>query len=481
MGVWVAGWASSLVEDPGIPLVGTNGAGFPSYTKGDSSSAGNLALDNSGGPDGKGEEGEGERAKRDSESSGWDVVTGGRWRKIGNISYRLSQRKNLLRRQRMLVDVACVLAMVGVVFMLIEAELFLNDYIEKESVLSGFLKLVVSISTVMLLVDVITYHVTGAQLTMVENCLEDWRLVVHPRLFFSYVRNMLQPQVESVLSILMFLRLYLLARFFVVHSHLVSDPATQSLGALNKIRIDTMFVFKALMREWPGTVLICLMAAIFLVSSWSVHTCEAYSAVAVGYTSAANGTEEIPARFLQEAMWMSAITFLTIGYGDVTPQSACGRVTAVVTGLLGVGTTALLVAVLAQKLEQSRAEKYLHTFVSRMRLDKVRKTAAANVIKNSLKLWRLRMKGDRESRRVRVHGKLIQAVGEMRDAKNAKLNIGESAVGVIEVNTAVEEVLRVAEAISDQQNLLEVRSDNVEKRLAAIEVKLDSIAAKLRH
>ena len=110
---------------------------------------------------------------------------------------------------------------------------------------------------------------------------------------------------------------------------------------------------------------------------------------------------------------MSAITFLTVGYGDVVPKSECGRVTAVVTGLLGVGTTALLVAVLAQKLEQSRAEKYVHTFVSRVALDKTHKHAAANVIKNVLKLWRLRRPGYacKPRWRTRVHGKLLQVGG----------------------------------------------------------------------
>ena len=119
---------------------------------------------------------------------------------------------------------------------------------------------------------------------------------------------------------------------------------------------------------------------------------------------------DVPGQILSEAMWMSAITFLTVGYGDVVPKSECGRVTAVVTGLLGVGTTALLVAVLAQKLEQTRAEKYVHTFVSRVAIDKAHKDAAANVIKNVLKLWRIRRPGyiSTSRRRIRVHGKLLQ-------------------------------------------------------------------------
>ena len=53
-------------------------------------------------------------------------------------------------------------------------------------------------------------------------------------------------------------------------------------------------------------------------------------------------------------MWLSAITFLTVGYGDLTPMTHCGRFIAIVTGLMGLASTALLVAVLAKKLEQTR-------------------------------------------------------------------------------------------------------------------------------
>ena len=56
-------------------------------------------------------------------------------------------------------------------------------------------------------------------------------------------------------------------------------------------------------------------------------------------------------------MWLTAVTFLTVGYGDLVPRSYCARVIASFTGLMGVGSMALSVAVLAKKLEQSRAEK----------------------------------------------------------------------------------------------------------------------------
>ena len=63
----------------------------------------------------------------------------------------------------------------------------------------------------------------------------------------------------------------------------------------------------------------------------------------------------------------------------------------------------------------------------------------------------------------------------MRDAKAAKANIGETAVGVIEVNTAVAEVFRATETISEQQIVLTARTEEIETRLNGIEHKLERI------
>nr|KAG5689813.1 hypothetical protein BaRGS_029291 [Batillaria attramentaria] len=181
---------------------------------------------------------------------------------------------------------------------------------------------------------------------------------------------------------------------------------------------------------------------------------------------------DVKGQYMLEAMWMSAITLLTVGYGDVTPYSTCGRLTAVVVGILGVLITALLVAVMAQKLEQSRAEKYLHTFFSRMRLDRLYRHAAAHVIKSIFMLWRLKRLPDgsrKYRRRLLCYGKLMQAVRSMRRLKAKQTHVGESAVGVIEISAAVSDVHRLTEIITNQQSHLTERSDEIEDKLAAIE------------
>lgn len=37
---------------------------------------------------------------------------------------------------------------------------------------------------------------------------------------------------------------------------------------------------------------------------------------------------------MDTALWLTAITFLTVGYGDVSPDTSCGKVVCLFTGLM---------------------------------------------------------------------------------------------------------------------------------------------------
>src|ERR1700712_3433457 len=66
---------------------------------------------------------------------------------------------------------------------------------------------------------------------------------------------------------------------------------------------------------------------------------------------------------------------------------------AAITGIIGVFSTALLVAVISQKLELTRSEKYVHNFVASIQLSKAHKDQSANVVKYGWKVWYLKRKG----------------------------------------------------------------------------------------
>lgn len=102
------------------------------------------------------------------------------------------------------------------------------------------------------------------QLFMIDNGADDWRIAmtiervllislelivsaVHPvpgdfkfmwreRLAFSYTPSHVEADLDMVLSVPMFLRLYLIARVMLLHSKLFTDASSRSIGALNKVR-----------------------------------------------------------------------------------------------------------------------------------------------------------------------------------------------------------------------------------------------------
>ena len=52
------------------------------------------------------------------------------------------------------------------------------------------------------------------------------------------------------------------------------------------------------------------------------------------------------------------------------PVTFCGRTVAVITGVLGTCTSSMVVAVIARRLELSRAEKHVHNFMMDTQLTK---------------------------------------------------------------------------------------------------------------
>ncbi|MEJ2378598.1 MAG: potassium channel family protein [Pseudolabrys sp.] len=60
---------------------------------------------------------------------------------------------------------------------------------------------------------------------------------------------------------------------------------------------------------------------------------------------------------LGKSVYLTFITALTIGYGDIVPTTVAGRVTSVVGGIIGVIFIGLTVAIATRALAQSYEEK----------------------------------------------------------------------------------------------------------------------------
>ncbi|XP_044056525.1 small conductance calcium-activated potassium channel protein 1b [Siniperca chuatsi] len=406
-------------------------------------------------------------------------------KKTKDISYRLGQRRALFGKRKQLSDYALVCGMFGIIVMVIETELSRGFY-SKESISSHVLKGLISISTAILLGLIVMYHAREIQLFMVDNGADDWRIAmtferilsvvlellicaVHPipgqyvftwtaRLAFSYTASVADADVDIILSVPMFLRLYLIGRVMLLHSKLFTDASSRSIGALNKISFDTRFVMKTLMTICPGTVLLVFSVSCWIIAAWTVRVCERY-----------HDAQEVTSTFLG-AMWLISITFLSIGYGDMVPHTYCGKGVCLLTGIMGAGCTALVVAVVARKSELTRAEKHVHNFMMDTQLYKKIKNTAANVLRETWLIYKnTKLVKKIDHSRVRHHQrKFLQAIHQLRKVKMEQRKLADQA------NT-IADLAKTQNMMYDLVSELQHRSEDLDRRIVALEEKLDSI------
>ncbi|XP_025904271.1 small conductance calcium-activated potassium channel protein 3 [Nothoprocta perdicaria] len=408
-------------------------------------------------------------------------------RKAQNIGYRLGHRRALFEKRKRLSDYALIFGMFGIVVMVIETELSWGLY-SKDSMFSLALKCLISLSTVILLGLIVAYHTREVQLFVIDNGADDWRIAmtyerilyislemlvcaIHPipgeykffwtaRLAFSYTPSRAEADVDIILSIPMFLRLYLIARVMLLHSKLFTDASSRSIGALNKINFNTRFVMKTLMTICPGTVLLVFSISLWIIAAWTVRVCERY-----------HDQQDVTSNFLG-AMWLISITFLSIGYGDMVPHTYCGKGVCLLTGIMGAGCTALVVAVVARKLELTKAEKHVHNFMMDTQLTKRIKNAAANVLRETWLIYKhTKLLKKIDHAKVRKHQrKFLQAIHQLRSVKMEQRKLSDQA------NTLVD-LSKMQNVMYDLITELNDRSEDLEKQLGSLEAKLEQLSA----
>ncbi|XP_023265588.1 small conductance calcium-activated potassium channel protein 1-like isoform X1 [Seriola lalandi dorsalis] len=354
--------------------------------------------------------------------------------KTHSIGWRLLRRRSLFLRRQRLSDCALAVGIFGVVMMVMETELSWSVY-SKSSIYSLALKSIISFSTIILVGLIIAYHCCEVQLYVHDIGAEDWRIAmttervalialelaavaIHPYpvgllAYFQHTTSRLslsETELEIILALPMFLRLYLLGRAMMLHSRLFTDTASRSIGALNKIHFNTRFVGKTLMTNYPGTVLMIFSVSLWIVAAWGLHVCERH-----------HNYRDLSSNYM-EALWMVSVTFLSIGYGDVVPHTYCGRSICLLTGIMGAGCTVLVVAVVARKLELTRAEKHVHNFMMDSHISKRIKIAAANVLRETWLIYKhTKLSRERDHTRVRMHQrKLLLAIHQLRRVKMEK-------------------------------------------------------------
>ncbi|KAK9391065.1 small conductance calcium-activated potassium channel protein 3 [Crotalus adamanteus] len=137
----------------------------------------------------------------------------------------------------------------------------------------------------------------------------------------------------------------------------------------------------------------------------------------------------------------------------------------------GAGCTALVVAVVARKLELTKAEKHVHNFMMDTQLTKRIKNAAANVLRETWLIYKnTKLLKKIDHGKIRKHQrKFLQAIHQLRSVKMEQRKLSDQA------NTLVD-LSKMQNVMYDLITELNDRSEDLEKQLGGLESKLEQLA-----
>ncbi|XP_068425227.1 intermediate conductance calcium-activated potassium channel protein 4 [Clinocottus analis] len=351
----------------------------------------------------------------------------------GDELHRLRDRKFLLEDRKRLCALSLGTALLGILLMIIHSEICPFVY-KAGSNIALVINCSISLSTGCLLILIILFHHKDIRLFVIDHKQVDWRIAmsshrvlvitlellvcaIHPVgtywevglhansssstplcIYHHHAEALLD--MELLLSMLMFLRLYLVHRAILLHSKVLLSASYRSIGSLNNINFSFRFVLKILMNKYPARTLLAFILFFWVIASWMLTLCERQNQAATGH--------------MDTAMWLIAITFLTVGYGDVAPNTSCGKAVCLFTGVMGVACTAMLVAVVTKMLALNKGEKHVHFFMLDIQISKRIRHAAANVLRECWLLHRTNLtKGNRGEHR-RHQRCLLEAIRVFR-------------------------------------------------------------------
>lgn len=205
------------------------------------------------------------------------------------------------------------LAIFSIIVMIILNEVTFARVDNEDTKATWCLKLILTMSTVILLVLILYYHHLDMTAYTYRNRLGDWRVqltskkiffialelvicvihpvprsypaidppriqpISHPMSYMPFDIALSLPSTFACLFIsrksffflfsLVFLRLYLLGRSLMIHSSLVRNIPLRSLGYLNHVPINAYFLIKTYLEKWPARCLLSLCIVVCLICS----------------------------------------------------------------------------------------------------------------------------------------------------------------------------------------------------------------------
>jgi len=179
----------------------------------------------------------------------------------------------------------------------------------------------------------------------------------------------------------MMLRGYLILRLFATYSKWTNEVASGCCEP-ERCEANTVFALKSVFKEKPYILLLSSLFTSIIILGLIIRTFE--RPYYYGWPTNQPGFQDYS--YIWNGMWLTAITMMTVGYGDYYPKTHMGRFVAVIACFLGVFIASLIIATLTVSTSFNVKEKKAHTILLRMNVKVEIKAKAKKLIYLMVKL-----------------------------------------------------------------------------------------------
>lgn len=215
------------------------------------------------------------------------------------------------------------------------------------------------------------------------------------------------------------------------------DTATRTIASLNQVAVDFQFVMKTKLSQHPLKIIFLFTLCFWIGITWTITQCERcgnayfHNHMSFSYSYASvYDTYSAEAAFRQymNFCWFVIVTYFSIGYGDIVPNTYCGRSLAILTGIVGLFVSSIFIAVMVQKIDLTRSEKQVNqvcfAFVSsafkcaflqvvaQSQICRNYREAAAEVLQQAWFTHKYNCQANSQSKRALSQKKLLLAIHE---------------------------------------------------------------------
>ncbi|MCQ2818786.1 MAG: potassium channel family protein, partial [archaeon] len=286
--------------------------------------------------------------------------------------------------------------------------------------------------------------------------------------------------ISAIFGIVVLIKGYLVIKIYHYLSRWTSRKA-QTIGERYNVKIGFKFAFKAELKKRPYTILVVTLFVVVVILSYMVR-CFEYTVIDQdNLKEYLRGDHEL--QDMQNCVWMIIITMLTVGYGDIYPRSHLGRITVMISSILGNIIVSLIVVSLAVLTEFSAEEKKAYGIIKKIQADSNAFQKAALVISDICQLRYLIMKSQKALIKENTLGKKFILITQLkRDISNFKNDFKiaasfgiplEEMLNYLETKFGkdIKELTEVFEELNNKQNSLK----DIESKQIEMSQKMDII------